>query len=112
MMNIQKTNTLSCYIMLLFALLFVYSSITSWIIYAEVAATYANVYSTMLDAGFENIMALPETINYRMIVLLVSIPLMGAGLIIPIGLKIYNKANALTDELNELNEYRAMNRLD
>ena len=81
-------------------LLTIYGGITGWLIYSETTTVYANIYNRMSMAGVETILSLPETINYRMMVLLMSIPLIGIGLVLPICWKINKEFHLLYDELN------------
>jgi len=93
-------NRLNILIAVVIGILSVYGVFTGWLIYIETTVAYSDTYNNMVAAGYNSIMSVPDVINHRMLILLVCIPLVGIGLVLPICWKINKEICHLYEELN------------
>jgi len=94
------TNRLTILIIVGLLVLSIYGILAGWLIYVETTTVYTDVYNRMSMAGLNSILSVPEINNYRMMVLMMIIPLVGIGLVLPICWKINKEFHLLYDELN------------
>lgn len=73
-----------------------------YMIHSEVIGTYTANYHALEAAGFEDIIAAPGAFSERLVIILSFIPLVGAGLILPIFLKAACEIKELSEELGRL----------
>ena len=58
--------------------------ITGWMVHSEIMLTYTENYTSLKNAGFEQLITAPQVVSDRIMVLLSIIPLMGIGLVFPV----------------------------
>lgn len=73
-----------------------------YFIYLEVMNTYVSNYLALEAAGFEQIIASPGAFSDRLLLIISFIPLVGAGLILPIFLKAAFEIKELSESLASL----------
>lgn len=85
-----------------FCVLILFCIGSGYMIHAEIMSTYLHNYQALEAAGFSDIIASTGAFSDRLLVLISMIPLVGAGLVLPIFLKAACEIRDLSEELGRL----------
>lgn len=60
------------------------SLVTGWLLYSELTTTYSENYTLLHEAGFSDLVTAPAVVEDRLVLMLGIMPLIGAGLVLPL----------------------------
>lgn len=95
---IARARKLAALGALSFSIMLVCWVFTGWLLLNELSSTYAYNYEVLSNAGMTNLITAPEVISQRVLMLILFVPMIGAGIVFPILYKAAFELHMITEE--------------
>jgi len=96
---ISRISKLAALGALAFSIMLVCWVLTGWLLINELSSTYAHNYEVLSNAGMSNLITAPEVISQRVLMLILFVPMLGAGIVFPILYKAAYQLHMITEEV-------------